>query len=139
MRRFRPGLARLRTAVSSFRFSSSRLNPPVRVHTSVQTPTVCGDSTDNGRAYAPVAFFTTGVLEVERGEVQLACPPHRRERDREILDRESGGIEDRDVARRRPAGRLPREDCAKFSGPVVSDRTSLDGVSQFAVVACLLP
>src|SRR5437588_5760402 len=65
-----------------------------------------------GRAYAPMAFITTGVLEVERREVQLVCALGRCERDGEVLDREAGRVEDRDLAPRLPAGRLSHENCA---------------------------
>src|SRR5206468_2020403 len=91
------------------------------------------------RAYAPMAFVATGVLEVERREVQLVGALHRCERDGEVLDREAGRVEDGDVARRLAAGRLSHENCAELVRLVLSDRTGLDGVSELAVVACLFP
>src|SRR6266513_2790801 len=77
------------------------------------------------RAYAPVALITTLSLEVERRVVQLVRALHRRERDREVLDREACRVEARDLVRRLTA---PCESCehrAQLGHLCSSDRASL--------------
>src|SRR5207244_978402 len=88
------------------------------------------------RAYAPMAFVATGVLEVERREVQLVGALHRCERDGEVLDREAGRVEDGDVARRLAAGRLSHENCAELVRLVLSDRPGLAGPCAAARARC---
>src|SRR5439155_24869041 len=73
------------------------------------------------RAYAPMAFVATGVLEVERGEVQLVGALHRGERDGQVLDRQPGRVKDRDVVLRLTTGGRPCEHVAKLRHVVLRD------------------
>ena len=63
---------------------------------------------------------------------------HRRERNREVLNRESGRVEGGDVVVCLPSRRATREDVAELRHDFARDAARLDGVGEIAVVRCLL-
>ncbi len=76
--------------------------------------------------------------EVERRQIELAGSLHRRERDREVLDREPGRVECRDLVIGTAPVRFPGENGAELSDLLALQRACLDGVHELAVVARLL-
>src|SRR5262245_30509199 len=107
------------------------------------------ESVSSSRRSASVSIATMSLvpstriaargLELKRGEVQLVLALDRRERDREILDREPGRVEGRDLVGSRAPLRVTGEDRAELGHTVPLELPGLDRVHELAVVARLLP
>src|SRR5919201_1845296 len=82
---------------------------------------------------------TPGLLQLEHRQAQLVCTFHRGEGDGEILDCQPGAVEGRDVGLGQTTGRRLAEHVAELCHILTRDRTSVDGVNEFPVVARLLP
>jgi hypothetical protein len=54
-------------------------------------------------------------VQSDHRELRLICPVQRGERDREVLDRQAGGVEHGDVAVRLPAIGATDQDIAELS------------------------
>src|SRR5207244_4346876 len=77
-------------------------------------------------------------LQADDGRIELAGAFHRGERDREILNREPGRVEDGDVPVRCPSVGTTDEDVTELRHGVTRDRTGLDRVDEISVVTRLL-
>jgi len=73
-------------------------------------------------------------LQVERRELQFVRSLERNERNRKILDREPGRIEDGDVFRRPATLGRSREDVPKLRYVVTTENAGFDGVNEIAVM-----
>ena len=91
--------------------------------------------------FDPARFARTERCELERGRSrpESSRALERRERDREILDREPGRVEDRDLVGVRPARRRSRRARAERRSRRPAHEPRLDGVRELAAVARLLP
>jgi hypothetical protein len=63
---------------------------------------------------------------------------HDLDTDREVLDRQAGRVEDRDLVRPRTSCCIAREDRAQFRHTLAPECARLDRMDEVAVVACLL-
>ena len=88
-------------------------------------------STIASNAAAPVG------LQVERLQVELARPGERGLRDREVLDREPGGVEERDVGVVLAAWGLASQHGPELGDVPAVDLPCLDGPRDLAPVAGL--
>ena len=76
-------------------------------------------------------------LDGDRRKVEVAGLLECQDGDREVLDREPGGVEERDVPIGEPTARLADQHLAEFCDICTSERARLHGLSQFASVAGL--
>jgi hypothetical protein len=74
------------------------------------------------------------ILEIDRGQVELADAPHRGERDRQVLNGETGRVEDRRLFVVTPSFSLACEHVAELRHVVARDASGVDGVCEIAVV-----
>ena len=81
------------------------------------------------------------VLQVDllRVDDAVAQRLHRRPGDREVLDRQAGGVEQRHGLRARAAGGLAGQDGAEVGDAVAGHEALLDGAGQLAAVRGLRP
>jgi hypothetical protein len=77
-------------------------------------------------------------LEIDRRQIDFARTLHGSKRDRKILNRESGGVENRDVGVRLTAECFASEHIAKLCDFFACDRSCVDRVRKVAIVGRLL-
>src|ERR1700738_4436627 len=79
------------------------------------------------------------ALDGDRWKIELVGLCECQDRDREVLDRETGGGEERDVPIGEPTVRLADQHLAELCDISTSEQPRLHGLSQFATVAGLFP
>src|SRR5919109_196141 len=100
------------------------------------------DKTASDTNWAATGSTHTGAalsLEVDVLKIQLADALERGERDRQVLDREAGGVEDRDVVVALATRGLPGQNVSQLRYIFPREDTLLDRRFEVARLACLLP
>src|SRR6185295_15197542 len=83
----------------------------------------------------------TGSSEADQRRLDFALAPAviQRPADRQVLDGESGGVEERDLVGRAAAQGLAHQDVAQLSHPIPLDQPGIHSIGQLAARARLLP
>jgi len=79
-----------------------------------------------------VGFRT--ILEIDRGQVELVDALHRGERDRQVLNGETGRVEDRRLVVATPSFSLACENVAELRHVLARHASGVDGVREIPVV-----
>src|SRR4249919_1879068 len=91
------------------------------------------------RSLVPSRSTAARGLELKRRQVELGLVLDGGERDREVLDREAGRVERRDLVVALPPGGGAVEHSAELGDPAPLELAGFDRVHELAVMAGLLP
>src|SRR5262245_65558568 len=107
--------------------------------TSVSTPRCSANASIATMSLVPSTRIAARVLELKGGQVEVVLALDRGECDREVLDREPGRVERRDLDVRLPSVRVSGQHSAELRHSAALELACLDRVHMLAVVARLLP